>query len=61
MVASGVDAGEQEEPAAEIATVPDVAVAAAEAAVPEAAAPDVVVTEAVPLEVPAESTDTPSA
>ncbi len=76
MVASGVDAGEQEEPAAEIAAVPEVAVveaaaepaaeaAATEAAAPEAAAPEAVTVEAAPAAAPApapaESTDTPSA
>jgi len=58
MVASGVDAGEQEEPTAEIATVPEVTVAAP---APEAAAPEAMATEAAPTEAAAESADTPSA
>jgi small subunit ribosomal protein S2 len=60
MVASGVDAGEQEEPAAEIATVPEVAVAVA-APTPEVAVPETTETEAAPAETTAESADTPSA
>jgi small subunit ribosomal protein S2 len=60
MVASGADAGEQEAPAAEIAAVPEVAVAAAEPAT-EAAAPEAAAADATPAEAPAESADTPSA
>lgn len=60
MLATGADAGEQEAPAAEIAAVPEVAVAAAEPA-PEAAAPEAAAADATPAEAPAESADTPSA
>jgi small subunit ribosomal protein S2 len=60
MLASGADAGEQEAPAAEIAAVPEVAVAAAEPAL-EAAAPEAAAADATPAEAPAESADTPSA
>jgi small subunit ribosomal protein S2 len=58
MVASGVDAGEQEEPVAEIATVPEVTVAAPAL---EAAAPEAMATEAAPAEAAVEGADTPSA
>ena len=60
MVASGVDAGEQETPAAEIVTVPEVAVAAVEPA-PEAATPEAVAADATSAEAPTESVDIPSA
>jgi len=60
MLATGADAGEQEAPAAEIAAVPEVAVAVAEPAL-EAAAPEAAAADATPAEAPAESADTPSA
>jgi small subunit ribosomal protein S2 len=58
MVASGVDAGEQEEPVAEIAAVPEVTLAAPAL---EEAAPEAMATEAAPAEAEVESADTPSA
>jgi small subunit ribosomal protein S2 len=58
MVASGVDAGEQEEPVAEIAAVPEVTLAAPAL---EEAAPEAMATEAAPAEAAVESADTPSA
>jgi small subunit ribosomal protein S2 len=58
MVASGVDAGEQEEPVAEIAAVPEVTLAAPAL---EEAAPEAMATEAAPAEAAVEGADTPSA